>query len=121
MVQVSLLITPPPPCSSLYPYTTLFRSVLGADAGVVQPGGDGVGGNGLPVLVLHHEGAGAVQDPGGAARDGRGVAAGADAVPDRPAADQPQPGVVEGGAEKASRIGAPVHASSRRIVQSSHS
>src|SRR5690625_6888317 len=65
MVQVSLLITPPPPCSSLYPYTTLFRSVLGADAGVVQPGGDGVGGNGLPVLVLHHEGAGAVQDPGG--------------------------------------------------------
>ena len=58
-----------------------------------------------------------MQDPGGAARDGRGVAAGADAVPARLAADQPHPGVVEEGVEQAHRIGAPADAGDRRIGQ----
>ena len=54
--------------------------VLRADAGVVEAGGDRVGLDGLAVLVLEDEGAGAVQHAALPRHDGRGVAAGLDAV-----------------------------------------
>ena len=54
--------------------------VLGADARVVEAGGDRVALDGLAVLVLQDEGAGAVEDAGQPAGDRRRVPAGLDAV-----------------------------------------
>ncbi len=55
--------------------------MLGAGAGIVEPGGDRVGLEDLPVLVLHDRRVGAVQDAAAAAERERGaVAAGLDPV-----------------------------------------
>ena len=49
--------------------------VFGADAGVVQAGGDGVDVGGLAVFVLQDVGEGAVEDAGAAVVEGGGVLA----------------------------------------------
>ena len=91
--------------------------VLRPDARVVEPGGDRVRLDGLAVLVLQHEGAGAVQDAGVAGGDGGGVPAGLDAVAAGLEAVERDLGVVEEAGEQADRVGAAADAGGDGVGQ----
>ena len=93
------------------------RRELRADPRVVEPGRGRVRLDDLAVRVLEHQRARAVQDPGRAAEDGRGMPAGLDAVagrlddgqPDRRLADEPR--------QQADRVRAAADAGDREIRQ----
>ena len=89
--------------------------MLRADARVVEAGRDRVGLDGLAVLVLEHEGAGAVQHAALAGDDGRGVPAGLDAVAAGLEAVDRDVLVVEERGEQADRVGAAADAGRDRV------
>ena len=91
--------------------------VLGADAGVVEAGGDRVGVGDLPVGVLQQVGAVAVQHARGAAGHAGRVLAGVDAVAGRIDADDLHARLVEEFVEQADGVGAAADAGDQRIRQ----
>ena len=60
--------------NSIWP-VRVQEHVLGADRRIVEPGGHGVGADDLALLVLEHQGAGAVEHAQSAAREPRRVIA----------------------------------------------
>src|SRR5690606_35620903 len=91
--------------------------VLGADAGVVEAGGNRVGVDDLPVVVLQQEGAVAVQHAGGTAVHAAGVLAGVDAVAGGFHADDLHGGVIQERVEQADGVGAAADAGDQAVGQ----
>ena len=93
------------------------RGELRPDARVVEPGRGRVRLDDLAVAVLEHQRARAVEDPGRAADDGRGVAAGRDAVPGRLDDREPDAGLADEPREQADRVRAAADAGEREVRQ----
>ena len=91
--------------------------VFGANAGVVQTGGDRVGVGDLTVTVLQQVGAVAVQHAGRAALQAGGVLAGVDAVTGRFHADHLHLGVIEERVEQAHGVGATADTGDQAVGQ----
>ena len=92
--------------------------VFRPDSGIVQSGGDGMGGLGLAVLVLEYEGSHAMQHADFPSRDRRGMASALDALAAGLEAVQRHVGVGNEIGEDAQRIGTTANASCHRIGQS---
>src|SRR5204863_6089931 len=75
------------------------RGVLGADARIVEPRRHGVRLAYLPLFVLQHERARAVQDADASANDGCGMLAGRDPFPTRLDADKLDTRIIDERAE----------------------
>src|ERR1035437_5460076 len=91
--------------------------VLGPDAGVVQPGRDGVGLQGLSVLVLKNVGERPVQDPGQPSAETGRVLVGVNTLATGLEPDQADGRVVDETVENAHRVGAPANAGAHSIRQ----
>ncbi len=91
--------------------------VLGADARVVEAGGNRMRVGDLAVFVLQEEGAVAVQHARGAAGHAGGVLAGVDAVAGRFDADDLHALVIEERVEQADGVGAAADAGDQRVGQ----
>jgi len=95
----------------------LQESVLRADAGIVQTGGDRMGFGDLAVVVADHVGAVAVQHADPARRQRRRVAPGVDALARRFRTDDAHARVVEEGVEQPDGVTAATHAGGDGIRQ----